>query len=118
MKKTTSFFDRINKKLLIGLLCIAAAVLLFSLPGAVLQGIIKVAGALIIAVAVITLWVLPESFFSIFFNDTYGFLRVSHSRNPKNIRNPLIFLRKMATFSCFWGPKVMHFHASMKRMTF
>ena len=48
----------------------------------------------------------------------YGFLRVSRSRNPKNIRNALIFLRKMATFSCFLGPKVMHFHASMKRMTF
>ena len=53
MKKNASFFDRINKKLLIGLLCIAAAVLLFSLPGAVLQGIIKVAGALIIGVAAV-----------------------------------------------------------------
>ena len=53
MKKTTSFFDRINKKLLIGLLCIAAAVLLFSLPGAVLHRIIKVAGALIIGVAAV-----------------------------------------------------------------
>ena len=53
MKKNASFFDRINKKLLIGLLCIAAAVLLFSLPGAVLHRIIKVAGALIIGVAAV-----------------------------------------------------------------
>ena len=51
-------------------------------------------------------------------HDAYGFLRVSRSRNPKNIRNPHIFLRKMATFSCFTGPKVMHFHAGMKCMTF
>ena len=50
--------------------------------------------------------------------DTYGFLRVSRSRNPENIRNPLIFLRKMAAFSCFAGPKVMLFHASMNSMTF
>ena len=53
MKKNASFFDRINKKLLIGLLCIAAAVLLFSLPGTVLHRIIKVAGALIIGVAAV-----------------------------------------------------------------
>ena len=39
-------------------------------------------------------------------------------QHPKNIRNPLIFLRKMATFSCFAGPKVMHFHVNMKCMTF
>ena len=50
--------------------------------------------------------------------DTYGFLRISCSRNPKNIRNPLIFLWKMATFSCFAGPKVMYFHVNMKNMTF
>ena len=29
-------------------------------------------------------------------------LRVLHSRNSKNIRNPLIFLQKMASYSCFW----------------
>ena len=29
-------------------------------------------------------------------------LRALHSRNSKNIRNPLIFLQKMATYSCFW----------------
>ena len=51
-------------------------------------------------------------------NDTYGFLRVSHSRNPKSIRNSRIFLRKMAIFSCFTGLKVMFFYASMKHMTF
>ena len=53
MKKFASFFDRGNKKLLIGVFCIAAAVLLFSLPGAILHKIIKVAGALIIAVAAV-----------------------------------------------------------------
>ena len=29
-------------------------------------------------------------------------LRALHSRNSKNIRNPLIFLQKMAPYSCFW----------------
>ena len=29
-------------------------------------------------------------------------LRALHSRNSKNIRNPLIFLQKMASYSCFW----------------
>ena len=39
-------------------------------------------------------------------NDT-GLLRALHSRNPQNIHNSLIFLRKMATYSCFLaGPKV------------
>ena len=28
-------------------------------------------------------------------------LRALHSRNSKNIRNSLIFLQKMATYSCF-----------------
>ena len=32
-----------------------------------------------------------------------GLLRALRSRNPQNIRNPLIFLRKMATYSCFGG---------------
>ena len=33
-------------------------------------------------------------------------LRALHSRNSKNIRNPLIFLQKMASYSCFLaGPK-------------
>jgi len=50
--------------------------------------------------------------------DAFGFFRALRSQNPKNIRNPHIFLRKMATFSCLVGPKVMLFHASMKRMTF
>ena len=36
----------------------------------------------------------------------------------ENIRNPLIFLRKIAACSCFAGPKVMLFHASMNSMTF
>ena len=30
-------------------------------------------------------------------------LRALHSRNSKNIRNPLIFLQKMASYSCFCG---------------
>ena len=30
---------------------------------------------------------------------------LSCSHNPQNIRNPLIFLRKMATYSCFGGDK-------------
>jgi len=46
------------------------------------------------------------------------FFALPRSQNPKNIRNPLIFLRKMATFSCLAGLKVMIFHASMKIMTF
>ena len=29
-------------------------------------------------------------------------LRALHSRNSKNIRNPLILLQKMASYSCFW----------------
>jgi hypothetical protein len=29
-------------------------------------------------------------------------LRALHSRNSKNIRNLLIFLQKMASYSCFW----------------
>ena len=48
----------------------------------------------------------------------HGFLRTLCSRNPKNIRNSLIFLRKMAAFSCFAGPKVLFCHASMTNMTF
>ena len=35
----------------------------------------------------------------------YGLFRTSYSHNPQNIRNPLIFLRKMATYSCFGGDK-------------
>ena len=35
-----------------------------------------------------------------------GLLRALHSRNPKNIRNPLIFLQKMASYSCFGGSQV------------
>ena len=33
-------------------------------------------------------------------------LRALHSRNSKNIRNPLIFLQKMASYSCFGGSQV------------
>ena len=39
-------------------------------------------------------------------------------QKSKNIRNSLIFLWKMAAFSCLAGPKVMIFHTSMKIMTF
>jgi len=46
--------------------------------------------------------------------DTYGLLRTLCSRNPKTFE-----IRPVrATFSCFAGPKVMLFHASIKRMTF
>ena len=48
----------------------------------------------------------------------HGLLRTSCSRNPENTSNPLIFLRKMATFRCFALHKVINFHASMKFMTF
>ena len=34
-----------------------------------------------------------------------GLLRAMRSRNPQSICNPLIFLRKMATYSCFGGPQ-------------
>ncbi|WP_157200747.1 hypothetical protein [Marvinbryantia formatexigens] len=50
--------------------------------------------------------------------DACGFLRAAHSRNPGNIRNSHIFLRKMAAFSCFAGAKVIHSHAGMGCMTF
>ena len=53
MRKTASFFDRINKKLVGGVLCIAAAVLIFFLPGEFLHKIVKAAGAVIIAVSAI-----------------------------------------------------------------
>ena len=49
------------------------------------------------------------------FNNTYGFLRVSHSRNPKNIRNSLVFQRKTAIFSCFGGS---HSHKNVCKHTF
>ena len=35
-------------------------------------------------------------------NSDIELLRALHSRNSKNIRNPLIFLQKMAPYSCFW----------------
>ena len=35
-------------------------------------------------------------------NSDIELLRALHSRNSKNIRNPLIFLQKMASSSCFW----------------
>ena len=44
--------------------------------------------------------------------DTYGLLRTLCSPKTFEIRPA------RATFSCFGGPKVMLFHASMKRMTF
>ena len=42
-----------------------------------------------------------------------GLLCTACSRNPQNIRNSLIFLRKMATYSCFLaGPKFRNLPAS------
>ena len=35
-------------------------------------------------------------------NSDIELLCALHSRNSKNIRNPLIFLQKMAPYSCFW----------------
>ena len=35
-------------------------------------------------------------------NSDIELLCALHSRNSKNIRNPLIFLQKMASYSCFW----------------
>ena len=51
-------------------------------------------------------------------HDAFGFFRATALPKSENIRNPLIFLRKMATFSCLAGQGVMIFHASMKIMTF
>ena len=46
-------------------------------------------------------------------------LRALHSRNSKNIRNPLIFLQKMAPYSCFLaGPKVKNPPASKLTLDF
>ena len=45
-------------------------------------------------------------------------LRALHSRNSKNIRNPLIFLQKMASYSCFWrvpSSKIL-LQASLRRL--
>ena len=53
MKNIISFFERIGRDTLAGVLCIAAAVMLFFSPGSLLCTIIKVVGGLIIATAVI-----------------------------------------------------------------
>jgi len=45
-------------------------------------------------------------------------LRALHSRNSKNIRNSLIFLQKMAAYSCFWrvpSSKIL-LQASLRRI--
>ena len=46
-------------------------------------------------------------------------LRALHSRNSKNIRNSLIFLQKMAAYSCFWrvpSSKIL-LQASLRRIS-
>ena len=45
-------------------------------------------------------------------------LRALHFRNTKNIRNPFIFLQKMASYSCFWRvPRSqILLHASLHRI--
>ena len=51
-------------------------------------------------------------------NSDIELLRALHSRNSKNIRNPLIFLQKMAPYSCFWrvpSSKIL-LHASTHRI--
>lgn len=53
MKNIVSYFERIGKDTLVGVLCIAAAALLFFSPGALLYTALKIAGGLIIATAVI-----------------------------------------------------------------
>ena len=41
-----------------------------------------------------------------YFDPDTELLRALHFRNSKNIRNPLIFLQKMASYSCFGrGPR-------------
>ena len=46
-------------------------------------------------------------------------LRALHSRNSKNIRNPLIFLQKMAPYSCFWRvpSSKIFLQASLRRIS-
>ena len=43
----------------------------------------------------------PVSYTHLFAPSDTELLRALHSRNSKNIRNPLIFLQKMASYSCF-----------------
>ena len=52
-------------------------------------------------------------------NSDIELLRALHSRNSKNIRNPLIFLQKMAPYSCFWrvpSSKIL-LQASLRRIS-
>jgi len=54
-------------------------------------------------------------------DDTYGLLRKNHSRNPKNIRNPLNLTKKQSNLllpHVLAGPKVMNRTASAPFMTF
>ena len=52
-------------------------------------------------------------------NSDIELLRALHSRNSKNIRNPFIFLQKMAPYSCFWrfpNSKIL-LQASLRRIS-
>ena len=56
---------------------------------------------------------------AVFVPSDTGLLRALHSRNPKNIRNPLIFLQKMAPYSCFWRvpSSKIFLQASLRRIS-
>lgn len=52
-------------------------------------------------------------------NSDIELLRALHSCNSKNIRNSLIFLQKMAPYSCFWrvpNSKIL-LQASLRRIS-
>ena len=53
MKKIKAFWDKLNKNLVWGVLCLVAATLLFFVPGVILHTLIKIAGAIVMAVAII-----------------------------------------------------------------
>ncbi len=53
MKKIKAFFDKLNKDLITGVVYLAAAMILFFLPGTMLHTVIKVTGALVILTAVL-----------------------------------------------------------------
>lgn len=55
MNKINEFFDKLNKDLLMGAVYLAAALILFLMPGAMLHTAVKVVGALIAVTAVFRL---------------------------------------------------------------
>ena len=51
-------------------------------------------------------------------NSDIELLRALHSRNSKNIRNPLIFLQKMAPYSCFWRVHFRSFAPDIRKIEY